>query len=115
MQALDEVMADQYIAYCPGQEPVGGRVAYKDTIRMFRAAFSNFTVEDHDVVAEADQVCRHFTVRGTHEGAFTGTEPTGNTLELSGMTVARFDDGTAREETTYADMHEAFQQLGIVE
>lgn len=115
VDALDTVLAEDVVAHWPRLEPVRGREAYKETIRMFRAAFPDLSVEDQDVVAEGDMVCRRFTIRGTHEGEFMGVEPTGNAIEEPAMNMAKFEDGNIVEETTYADMLGVFAQLDVVE
>lgn len=114
LDALDEVLAENVVARWPGLEPVRGREAYKETIRMFRSAFSDFTVKDHDVIAEGNTVSRHFTVQGTHDGDFMGVKPTGKSVEGVGMNVARFEDGKVVEEITSTDMFGLFEQLGAV-
>ena len=116
VDALDEVLDEDIVAHVPGiPEPVRGREAYKDTVRGYHAAFPDFTAEIHDVIATDDAVVQHYTVRGTHEDNLMGLEPTGNTVEVSGIAIARVEDGMVVEETNIGDMLGMFQQLGVVE
>ena len=116
VDALDEILDEDIVAHIPGMpEPVRGREAYKDTVRGYHAAFPDFTAEIHDVIAKGDNVVQHYTVQGTHEGNLMGIEPTGNTVEVSGIAIARVEDGTVVEETNIGDMLGMFQQLGVVE
>ena len=52
--------------------------------------------------------------QGTHKGDLGGIAPTGKQFTISGVTVARFADGTMTEDWVNWDALGLMQQLGIV-
>lgn len=114
---IDDVMAEDVIFNKPdhlgGQ--VHGRDAYKENLRMVRAAFSDLYFTAHDVVAEDDQVIAFCTFGGTHDGAIFGIEPTGASVDVWDFVKYRFDDGKVVEVTSLPDFFGLFLELGVIE
>lgn len=71
--------------------------------------------EVHDMFLDGDVVITHFTWDGTHESEIEGIEATGETVEMPGMTINRFEDGKAVEDINFWDNLEFFMQLGVME
>ena len=115
LDKLSDVLAEDVVLMVPGQDTVRGIEGYKEYIRTYDRAFPDSTVEVHDMFLDDDVVITHFTWRGTHEGEIEGIEPTGQTLELPGMTINRFEDGKAIEDINLWDNLEFFEQLGVME
>lgn len=115
VDALDDLLAENVVAHIPGLEPVRGREAYKEAVQTYRAAFPDFRVEVHDLVATDNRTIVHYTVRGINDGELMGIEPTGRPIEVQGISLFRLEDGEAVEETNIGDMLGLFQQLGVVE
>jgi steroid delta-isomerase-like uncharacterized protein len=115
LDALDEVLAEDVVLRQPGQEEIRGIDGYKESIQTYTKAFPDITIDVHDMFADDDVVITHFTLSGTHEGELEGIEATGNTVENSGMTINRFEDGKAVEDINYWDNLDFFQQLGVME
>jgi predicted ester cyclase len=53
---------------------------------------------------------------GTHQGEFFGVAPTGKRVEMSGITIDRFDDESGKmvEEWPEYDLLGAMRQMGAV-
>jgi predicted ester cyclase len=87
----------------------------KQEIAWFRNAVPDLTYTVVDQVAEGDKVVTRYTASGTHQGEFFGVAPTGNRIEMSGIQVDRFDEGSKLvEEWAQYDLLGAMRQMGAV-
>ena len=112
LDALDDVM-DADLMYSQPTGEVHGLAEYKEETQAVMAAFADVEIEVHEMVAEDDLVVVHFTFRGRHEGELQGIQPTGNTVELSEVIIARVEDGKIVEGNELYDGLSFFQQLGV--
>lgn len=114
LDAADRLIAADVIEHeeFPGTAP--GLEGVKQIIAMFRAAFPDlhFTVED--MIAEGDKVVSRVTMRGTHRGEFLGIPPTGKSITVSTIDIARFAGGKVAEHWAVTDNLTMMQQLGVV-
>jgi predicted ester cyclase len=98
LDAGDEIYDPDYV----GHDPTTGE------IRGVEA-----TIEDQ--IAEGDKVVTRFTARGTHQGETEAFgPPTGNRIEVTGITIERFAEGKVVEDWTNFDALGLMQQLGLV-
>ncbi len=70
------------------------------------------TIED--VIASGDQVVTRWTARGTHQGELQGIPPTGKQVTVTGMTLARIENGQIVEEWNNFDQLGMMQQIGAI-
>jgi predicted ester cyclase len=93
VQVVDEVLHPDFVCYDPNSETgeVRGAETVKGEIEYFRNAGLTFIVEDQ--IAEGDKVVTRWTASGTHQGEFFGVAPTGNRIEMTGISIERFDEG----------------------
>jgi steroid delta-isomerase-like uncharacterized protein len=91
-----------------------GIEAFKSVINGFRAAFPDIRLTVLHEVAEGDLVVHHWTMTGTHRGAFQGIPPTGKTLTWTGTTIVRIEGGRIVERWANVDVLGVLQQLGVV-
>lgn len=114
-ESIDELVAEDYVEHNPAiPYEVQGREAYKQNVETFRSAFPDLTFNEEDVIAEGDKVVTRLTATGTHEGEFMGSDPTGNSFEVTGITIWRIEDGELVEAWVLADIQGMMQQLGLV-
>ena len=92
-----------------------GSDAFRAYVRERRTAFPDFEITEEDILCEGDSVALRWTWRGTHENELMGIEPTGATVEGTGMTMIRFDDGAAKEQWNITAVLNTMQQLGVVD
>ena len=90
LDAIEEMMAPDFISHglLPGQQP--GREGLKRTIAEISATFSNRRRFIEDQVAEGDKVVTRYTLRATHDRKeIMGVTPTGRevTYKVSSSTV----------------------------
>jgi len=78
------------------------------------AAFPDLRVTVDDLLAEADKVAAHITMKGTHKGEFMGIAPTGRQVEMRISDIVRIAGGKAVERWGVEDSLGMLTQLGVV-
>jgi predicted ester cyclase len=63
------------------------------------------------IAVDGDYIATHFTVTGTHRGAFQGIEATGRRVAISEFTLYRLEDGKFAEVWDLADMDGVMRQI----
>lgn len=115
-ELLEEIFAaDLSHHFHGGRETYGGLDEFRAYLREFHGAFPDGTISIEQVVAEGDLVAVRYTGSGTHEGAFMGVPPTGEEVALSGMRIARLEDGKITEVWGQRDDLGLLVQLGVVD
>jgi serine phosphatase RsbU (regulator of sigma subunit)/predicted ester cyclase len=99
LNAIEEMMAPDFISHglLPGQQP--GREGLKRTIAEIAATFSNRRRFIEDQVAEADKVVTRYTLRATHDRKeIMGVAPTGRAVTFKAIVIHRISGGKIAEE-----------------
>lgn len=111
--ALDDMLAPDYVRHSTSQPDVdyAGFTAY---IPALHAAFPDFNLAIHDLLAEGDLVAKRWTATGTQNGEFNGIPATGKAVAITGMTLYRFADGKVAEVWDISDMLGLLTQLGVL-
>ncbi len=112
LEVADELIAEDMIEHerFPGLE--SGREGFKTFVTTFREAFPDLQVTVEDMIAEGDKVAARATMRGTHQGEFLGIPPSGNSIEVPVVDIARFADGMGVEHWRVTDNMAMMVQLG---
>ena len=76
------------------------------------SAFPDWHWEMRHIVVDGDYIALHFTVTGTHRGAFQGIEATGRRVTASEFTLYRVEDGKFAEVWDLTDMDAVIRQIG---
>jgi predicted ester cyclase len=79
-----------------------------------RGGFSNIQWTLEDMVSEGDKVTDRFTLRGTHDGLFLGSPPTGKAIVGMSTSFYRIVEGKIAEEHGLFDMLGILQQIGAL-
>ena len=79
------------------------------------SAFPDWHWEMRHIVVDGDYIACHFTVTGTHRGAFQGIEATGRRVTISEFTFYRLEDGKFAEVWDLTDMDALMRQIGQIE
>ena len=114
LDAADELFAPGFVGHQPGGELVNGPQGIKDMAGMYRAAFPDMQMTIEDVIASGDQVVTRWSARGTHQGELQGIAPTGNQVTVTGINLARIENGQIVEEWENFDQLGMMQQLGAI-
>jgi steroid delta-isomerase-like uncharacterized protein len=65
----------------------------KEHILQTEAAFPEYALEVHSMIAEGETVAVRFTFHGTHKGPFAGIEATGKSVSADGMLFYEVGNG----------------------
>jgi len=76
------------------------------------SAFPDWHWEMRHIVVDGDYIAVHFTVTGTHRGAFQEIEATGRRVSISEFTLYRVEDGKFAEVWDLTDMDAVMRQIG---
>jgi serine phosphatase RsbU (regulator of sigma subunit) len=109
LELVDEIF-DRYIAHQPdGSALERGPEDVKRFHREWRSAFPDIRIGVEDQVAEGDKVVSRITIRGTHQRAFRGMAPTGEEIELKGVSIFRFSP-----EGKVVESWDSYDQLSLM-
>lgn len=113
---LDNYVAEEYVEHnSASPEPIRGLDGYRQNVERVRGAFPDLSVTTEDLIAEGNKVVTRYTITGTHENEFMGIEPTGNKIEIEGISIGKFVDGRVVEGWSNIDVLGMLQQLGVIE
>lgn len=76
------------------------------------SAFPDWHWEIRHLVVDGDYIAVHFTVTGTHRGAFHGIEATGRRVNISEFTLYHVEEGKFAEVWDLTDMDAVMKQIG---
>jgi steroid delta-isomerase-like uncharacterized protein len=110
----DEFMAPDFLdhASLPGQAP--GLEGWKKKWAMYLAGIPDLRVTIEELVAEGDKVGVRRTYEGTHQGELLGVPPTGNHVQVGGISIFRLAGGKIAESWEQVDLLALMQQLGAL-
>ncbi len=109
--ALPGIVTEDYVLHPEG---VKGADGLREIVEGYRAALSGLTITVDHQFTEGDWVGTRFTLRGRHDGELMGAAPTGNDVEVCGLTVSRCRDGRIEEEWELIDMPSLLAQIGAL-
>jgi len=108
----DEIVAEDLIHDQLPPDWPQGREGFKRLVQTWRVAFPDLHEHLEFVLAEGDRALGRFRLTGTHSGPFYGIEPTGRSVDIHGVDVARIVDGQIVEYFYHEDTFGLFRQLG---
>jgi steroid delta-isomerase-like uncharacterized protein len=111
----EEIFTPGYVNHDPSLPDFGsGPEAANQAVRLYRNAFPDARITVEDQVAEGDKVATRWSARGTHQGELTGVGPTGNRVEITGITISRIEGGKIAEDWINYDALGMLQQVGAI-
>jgi predicted ester cyclase len=111
----DEYFDPGYTVHIPSRPDLPrGPDVFKQTIGMWRSAFSDWHMTIEDLVGEGDLVANRFTTTGTHTGPLFGFPPTGRTMVVRGQELHRLANGKVVESWICDDVPSILSQLGLL-
>ncbi len=115
LDAAEEIYAPDYVSHEPTSGEVRGIEGAKQFAATYREAFPDLENTIEDMVAEGDEVVVRFKARGTHQGETEAFgPPTGERMEITGITIKRLSEGKIVEAWTNFDALGMMQQLGLI-
>ncbi|MFN4763177.1 ester cyclase [Gillisia sp. Q332] len=114
---IDQINAknfDENIVMIASPENIVGIDAFKAYYQNFLTGFSDIKFTVVEILGSEDKIVKHFNFKGKHTGDFFGIPPTGKTVDLSGVTIAKMKNGKIAQEQDFFDNMLFMQQLGLV-
>jgi predicted ester cyclase len=109
-----EFVATDFVGHMIGDEDLHGRAAYRAWGEEVEEMFPDFEITFEPTFVADDVHCGRWTLRGTHEGDLPslGIEPTGASVEFSGLFINRVADGHLVEMWHQIDYRTLMEQVG---
>jgi steroid delta-isomerase-like uncharacterized protein len=116
LDVLDEVLSPDFVNHDPADpEDVRGIDAIKERVRGYHTAMPDLVVTIEEAFASGDLVATRWNARGTNEGELAGMPATHKQMNITGMSIDRFDaDGKLRETWDQWDNLGFMTQLGLI-
>jgi steroid delta-isomerase-like uncharacterized protein len=109
-----QLYSDDALRSDPNQsKPARGSQEIARYVAEVRAGYPDFKLEIKDKVFEENRLVTHWTCTGTHNGEFQGIPATGKRINISGLALARIENGKVAEEHVYFDRLTMLEQLGV--
>lgn len=117
IEAIEEMFTADFVRHGPDieQGPIQGVEGMKQLVMMYRTVFPDLTVPLEAHADENGMVFTYFTYSGTHQGAFLGVEPTGQSMNGFGFWRHRFAGSQIAEEWAMYDALGILTQAGIMQ
>ncbi len=113
LDVCDEVFAPDYAGHLPMME-VTGPAQFKQLVGGYRSAYPDVHLTVEDVFAVGDRVAVRWVSRGTHLGEMMGIPPSGNKIEIMGISLFRIENDQVAEEWEGFDTLKMMQQVGAI-
>ncbi len=111
----DEITAQDTVNHDPTLTDLpSGPEGDRHVVSLYHGAFPDAQITVEEQIAEADRVVTRWSGRGTHQGELLGVPPSGNRVEISGMTINRVSGGKIAETWTNYDALGMMQQIGAI-
>jgi steroid delta-isomerase-like uncharacterized protein len=111
-EAAAEMMSPDCVLHEAGVDTVGVEAFHIYYDRM-HASFSDIHVTVHEALEHGDKVCVRWSCRMTHTGSGLGIPPTGKTVETTGISIMRVENGKLVEGWQNWDMLAVLEALGM--
>ena len=105
---------DTNITLIMSPENVVGIEAAKAFYTNYITGFSNIEFTIVDIFGQNDKLVKYWNFKGTNTGEFFGMPPTGNKVDIDGVTLVKMKNGKIAQEQDFMDNMAFMQQLGIV-
>lgn len=114
LSSVDEHIAAGSVVHLPAWGMPPSRMGLKLFITTLRTALPDLECTIQDEILESGRLAAHWMMRGTHQGPFLGSPPSGKPVEVQGTLFARAQENLIVEIWVQMDQFGMLQQLGIV-
>jgi steroid delta-isomerase-like uncharacterized protein len=114
--SIDELMADGALIHgiaTPAGQPMRGAADFKPFFQQFRAAFPDMRITVEDMLVDGDKLAARCSVTATHTGPGVMPGPTNKAVNITGICIARVENGKIVEGWNNFDFLSLYQQLGM--
>lgn len=110
---LETVFASDYWGHLPMMD-VHGPAQFRQLVSAYRTAYPDVHLTVEDIFGMGDKLAVRWTSRGTHLGEMMGMPPSGNKIEIMGISLFRVENGKVAEEWEGFDTLKMMQQIGAI-
>lgn len=103
LDLIDDYVGESFARHMPYNPDVFSSEGYKDLIARYHRAFPDAQCSVEEIIPQGERYFFRWRGWGIHERAFGDMEPTGETVEYLGLTLARFENGECVEEWAFAN------------
>lgn len=116
VELVDQLYSDEFSGEVLGLYSFQSPADYKGWVQHSRVAFPDLTVEIDEMFEAGDVICGKWTARGTHTGKLLmlDLEPTGESVEYSGLFIAQIHEQQVVKEWHCSDFVTMMVQLGLL-
>ena len=111
---LSEVLAEDVVEHGVSDE-LRGLEDIMDFLDTHFEIFPDYTGSTEAVIAEGDTVVVRYSASGTHTGEYQGIDPTGHTVEWTGVGIYRVEDDEIADIWLEEDRLGLLEQLEVVD
>jgi len=117
LSAIDEMLADDAVMHGLGEacQDTRGSDGFKPFVERLRGAFPDIEVTIEQTIEQGDLIASRWVARMTHTGDDLGVPATGRQVSVTGMSIARLENGKMVEGWNNWDMMSLMQQIGAHE
>ena len=112
LETVSELLSPDGVIIGGPHDVVRGPAGFLPFVQRIRGAYPDTTVTLEDVLGDGDKVAVRWSATMTHTGDTFGP-PTGKSVRVSGMSIARFVDGQIVEGWDEWDQLGMLEQLGL--
>jgi steroid delta-isomerase-like uncharacterized protein len=88
-----------------------GGVDLRQRMARVQEAFDDAELYVDEYIVQGNAVAWRWTIRGTHTKPIMGVDPTGRTIQISGLSAAIFKDGKVLEHWEFSDDQSVLAQV----
>ena len=117
LSAVDEMMAPSATMHGLGEagQDVSGPAGFKPFVERLRGAFNDIEITIQQTIEQDDLIASRWVANMTHTGDDLGVPATGKHVTVTGMSIARLQNGKMVEGWNNWDMLSLMQQIGAQE
>ena len=114
LDAIEDFFARDVVIHSAPPDWPAGSAGVNATVSMWRGALPDFDLDLQFVIGEGDKVANYWTISGTHSNELLGIAGTGKHIEVSGMSLVRFENGKVAEIWSASDQLGLMRELGAI-
>jgi steroid delta-isomerase-like uncharacterized protein len=113
LSAIDEMLADGAVMHGLGEAgaDASGPAGFKPFVERLRGAFSDIDINVEETIEQGDLIASRWVATMRHTGDDLGVAATGRNVTVTGMSIARLQDGKMVEGWNNWDMLSLMQQI----
>ena len=112
LTVIEKVIAPGAVIHFPIGDLIGPEGFKAMHVDAVSGGFSDTRFTLHDMLAQGDLVAARWETRQRHTGPFQGFPPTGKEVHMTGLTMARLQNGQIVEAWDEWDLAGLMRQLG---